>query len=67
MNKETEPVTSNDKEDVFAQEKYIDDQAKMEEKKPNTLMWGSRSFGSGLLLSKNDAVLLGRQIHYIEE
>lgn len=32
----------------------------MEEKKPNTLMWGSRSFGSGLLLSKNDAVLLGR-------
>lgn len=25
MNKETEPDTSHDKEDVFVQEKYVDD------------------------------------------
>ena len=64
---EAQQAKSNDEKSVCDRDHCIDEQTTMEEKKPNTLMWGNRSFGSGLLLSKSDSVSFYRQIQCIEE
>ena len=65
--KEAESVTSSDQSNVQGIAIFVSEQVEMKAKNPNTLKWGNRSFDSGLLLSKTDAVMFFKWSNRTEE